>query len=125
MVVPPIGSRSCEKGVRHCGLGAADTLPREFSMRKPYFVVRSSYFYFSFQYVIWLYVPSEGHITTHRYFFVQECKKPLNLPIVQKPRRDTSKTTFHFYIFCFAFFYFYIFWFYIFWFYIFWFYIFL
>ena len=44
--------------------------------------------------------------------------------ILRKPRRDTSKTTFHSYIFYFYIFYFYIFYFYVFWFYIFWFYIF-
>ena len=44
-------------------------------------MVRSSYFYFSLKYVRWSYVLSQGHITTYRYFFLQEWKKPLNLQV--------------------------------------------
>ena len=36
--------------------------------------------YFS-KYVRWLYVPSEGHITTYRYFFSQAPKRPLNYQV--------------------------------------------
>ena len=36
---------------------------------------------FSLKYVRWLYVPSQGHITTYRYFFAQEWKKPLKFPV--------------------------------------------
>ena len=58
-----------------------DSLGLKRRMWAQYFVVRSSYFYFSLKYVGWLYVPSQGHITTYRYFFAQEWKKPLNLPV--------------------------------------------
>ena len=37
-------------------------------------------------YVRWLYVSSEGHITTYRYFFVIERKKPLNYQAEQHVR---------------------------------------
>ena len=43
-------------------------------MRVPYLVVCFSNFYFFSKYVRWLYVPSEGHITTYRYFLAQERK---------------------------------------------------
>ena len=36
---------------------------------------------FSLKYVRWLYVPSQGHITTYRYFFAHEWKKPFKLPV--------------------------------------------
>ena len=54
-------------------------------MRAQYLVVRSSYFYFSLKYVRWLYVLSEGHITTHKisplkqYFFHTKPKFQLRL----------------------------------------------
>ena len=48
-------------------------------MRVAYLVFRSSNFYFSSKYVRWLYVPSEGHITTFRYFFAQERKAAFKL----------------------------------------------
>ena len=47
-------------------------------MRAPlYIVVSFSYFYFFSKYVRWLYIPTEGQITTYRYFFALEGKKPL------------------------------------------------
>ena len=50
-------------------------------MQAQYLVDRSLCFYFSLKYVRWLYVQSEGHITTYRYFFAQVRKMPLNLII--------------------------------------------
>ena len=57
-----------------------------YQMRAPYLVVRSWYFDFFSKYVIRLYVSSEGHISTYRYFFAQERKKPFNYQVGQHLR---------------------------------------
>ena len=54
----------------------------------PYFVVRSSNFDFFSKYVRWLYVPSEGHITT--YIDISSLKKPLNYQVEQHLRLINS-----------------------------------
>ena len=61
------------KQLRHSSLGV------KHRMRVPYLVVRSSNYYFSSKYVRWLYDPSEKHITTYRYFFVQQRKTVFKL----------------------------------------------
>ena len=58
------------------------------SVLAPYFVGHSSISNFNFcsKYVGWLYVPSEGHITTYGYLFAQERKRPLNYQVEQHLR---------------------------------------
>ena len=61
--------------IRHDSLGVKT------SNARPLFCGSLLILLFFLKYVRWLYVPWQGHITTHRYFFAQEWKKPLNLPV--------------------------------------------
>ena len=55
--------------VRYGSLGVKTSNARR------YLVVRSSSFYFFLKYVRWLYVPSEVHVATYRYFFARSRMK--------------------------------------------------